>query len=217
MPDMDGMMLAQELHHLVPIDRLPLVLLSSIGSKFKDHEEIYHFSAILNKPIKPSKLFNVLIEVITESPPLLQKRTIPAEKHFDTSLGAEAAMHILLVEDNAVNQKVATKLLEKMGYVTDLAANGLEAVDSLKRQNYDLVFMDVQMPEMDGEEATKEIRSGFPENRQPWIVAMTANALDGDRERYLSIGMDDYISKPINVSELQNVLKQAYQAVQEKR
>ena len=111
-------------------------------------------------------------------------------------------MRILLAEDNVVNQKLATRLLSRMGYEPDLAANGLEAVEAVERQPYDLVLMDVQMPEMDGLEATRAIVEQTPFEGRPWIVAMTANAMDGDRERCLEAGMNGYISKPIRVEEL---------------
>jgi CheY-like chemotaxis protein len=106
-----------------------------------------------------------------------------------------------LAEDNVVNQKVAIKILGRMGYRADVASNGKEAVEAVKRQPYDLVLMDVQMPEMDGVEATTRIRKQQRENR-PWIIALTANALQGDKERYLGLGMDDYLSKPIKIEEL---------------
>jgi signal transduction histidine kinase/ActR/RegA family two-component response regulator len=111
-------------------------------------------------------------------------------------------LEILLVEDNAVNQKLALRLLERMGYTADLAANGLEAVQAVQRGRYDLVLMDVQMPEMDGLEATREIVARIPQAQRPWIVAMTANAMDSDRERCMEAGMNAYIAKPIHIEEL---------------
>ena len=110
-------------------------------------------------------------------------------------------LRILLAEDNLVNQKLATRLLEQMGYRIDLASNGQEALESVARQKYDVVLMDVQMPEMDGLEASRRINAEFPDTR-PRIVAMTANAMQGDRERCLAAGMDDYIAKPIRVENL---------------
>jgi signal transduction histidine kinase/ActR/RegA family two-component response regulator len=111
-------------------------------------------------------------------------------------------LRILLVEDNVVNQKLATRLLSRMGYQADLASNGLEAIEAVDRQRYDLVLMDVQMPEMDGLEATANIVKRVPQADRPWIVAMTANAMDGDRERCMEAGMNGYVSKPIRVDEL---------------
>ena len=128
---------------------------------------------------------------------------------IDFSLGEKHPLRILLVEDNIINQKVASKLLERMGYKIDLANNGIKALEALENKIYDVVFMDIQMPEMDGNEATQEIRKIFPEKRQPYIIAMTAHALKGDHEKYIARGMNNYISKPINVERLIEVLKKA--------
>jgi len=111
-------------------------------------------------------------------------------------------LRILLAEDNVVNQKLALRLLAQMGYRADLAANGLEVIDALDRQPYDVVLMDVQMPELDGFEASREIHRRWPGARRPRIVAMTANAMQGDRELCAAAGMDDYVAKPIRVAEL---------------
>jgi CheY-like chemotaxis protein len=111
-------------------------------------------------------------------------------------------LHILLAEDNVVNQKLALRLLSQMGYRADVAANGLEVLQAVKRQPYDVILMDVQMPEMDGLEATRRLCAEPPESGPPCIIAMTANAMQGDREMCLEAGMDDYLSKPIRVEEL---------------
>jgi signal transduction histidine kinase/CheY-like chemotaxis protein/HAMP domain-containing protein len=126
----------------------------------------------------------------------------PASLDLDPGHAARHPLRILLAEDNVVNQKLATRLLSRMGYEPDLAANGLEAIEAIERQRYDLVLMDVQMPEMDGLEATRTIVGQTTLETRPWIVAMTANAMDGDRERCLEAGMNGYISKPIRVAEL---------------
>ncbi len=126
----------------------------------------------------------------------------PGSLDLDPEQAGRHPLRILLAEDNAVNQKLALRLLAQMGYTADVAANGLEAIEAVDRQPYDLVLMDVQMPEMDGLEATREIVDRIPLERRPWIVAMTANAMDGDRERCLEAGMKGYISKPIRVEEL---------------
>jgi len=111
-------------------------------------------------------------------------------------------LRILLAEDNVVNQKLAMRLLQQMGYRADLASNGIEVIESLERQVYDVVLMDVQMPEMDGLEATRRITARWPDDGRPRIVAMTANAMQGDREMCLAAGMDDYLTKPIRVDHL---------------
>ena len=121
---------------------------------------------------------------------------------LDAGLAARHPLRILLAEDNVVNQKLALRLLQQMGYRADLASNGIEAIESIERQPYDVVLMDVQMPEMDGLEASRRIVARFPDDERPRIVAMTANAMQGDREACLAAGMDDYVTKPIRVEEL---------------
>jgi CheY-like chemotaxis protein len=121
-------------------------------------------------------------------------------------MGHQHPLRILLAEDNTTNQKVALRMLERLGYRADVVANGVEVLDALKRQSYDVVLMDVQMPEMDGVEATGYIRSHRNVLQQPWIIALTANALVGDREHYLEAGMDDYVSKPVRIHELRDAL-----------
>jgi CheY-like chemotaxis protein len=124
-----------------------------------------------------------------------------ARTGMDAGLGKRHPLRILLAEDNAVNQKLALRILERLGYRADIASNGLEAIESIERQPYDVILMDVQMPEMDGLEATRQIIAKWPD-KHPRIIGLTANALEGDREQCLAAGMADYISKPIRVEEL---------------
>ncbi len=207
MPEMDGVHLAQEIRK-IEAERLnptPLIMLTSLG--WRDAADLYHFASFLTKPVKQSNLYNAIVGALSQ---VESKRTSPiaATGHqFDSTLGERIPLRILLAEDNTVNQKLALKILERMGYRADVAANGLEVLESLKRQHYDLVFMDVQMPEMDGLEATRRIRSTFAPDKQPHIVAMTANAMQGDREACLAAGMNDYVSKPIQVKELQKSIE----------
>ncbi len=203
MPEMDGMMLAAEIRKLCDKQSLPLVMLSSIGAH-DAHKEANHFSAYLTKPAKQQSLFETLTAVLSDTAvsniPLPQKLTI------NPDMGKNHPLRILLAEDNLVNQKVALRILERMGYRADVAGDGLEVLESLQRQPYDVVLMDVQMPYMDGVEATEQIRDIWPPEEQPAIVAMTANALIGDREKYLMAGMDNYISKPVRIQELLEAL-----------
>jgi len=121
-------------------------------------------------------------------------------------MGARHPLRILLAEDNVVNQKLALRILQQMGYRADLASNGIEAIESVERQSYDVVLMDVQMPEMDGLEASRQITARWSADQRPRIVAMTANAMQGDREMCLAAGMDDYLTKPIRVDQLVETL-----------
>ena len=122
-------------------------------------------------------------------------------------MGKKQPLRILLAEDNTINQKVATRMLERIHYRIDVVANGLEVIEALKRQSYDVIFMDIQMPEMDGVETTHFIRQSVSKTEQPYIIALTANALNGEREKYLSKGMNDYISKPVKIQEIVSALE----------
>jgi CheY-like chemotaxis protein/HPt (histidine-containing phosphotransfer) domain-containing protein len=136
----------------------------------------------------------------------IQRHDEAAKPQFDPRMGQRLPLRILLAEDNAVNQKLVLHLLKRMGYRADVAANGLEAIEALRRQSYDVVLMDVQMPEMDGLEATRAIYREWPQEQRPRIIAMTANVMKEDREIYLAAGMDDYVGKPIRVEELVSAL-----------
>ena len=205
MPAMDGLALAAKLRQHPRGAALPLILLTSFGQRGEEVDTA-QFAARLTKPIKPSQLQNVLISLMTGKH--VSDRQYISEIVFNRHLSATYPLRILLAEDNIVNQKVALGILERLGYRADVAANGLEVLEALKRQPYDLVLMDIQMPEMDGLEATRCIREQADTLQQPRIVAMTANALQGDRERCLSAGMDGYISKPVRITELVKTLKQ---------
>jgi CheY-like chemotaxis protein len=173
------------------------------------NEGVDEFAAFLTKPMKPSPLFDALVSIFTGQPTRALAREAGEEPQFDAHMGQHWPLRILLAEDNATNQKLALRLLERMGYHADVAANGLEVLSALKRQLYDVVLMDVQMPEMDGLEATRQIRGEWSEACQPHVIAMTANAMQGDREMCLAAGMDDYVSKPIRVEELVGALSKS--------
>ncbi len=206
MPGLDGVMFAREIRKLKDEKSLPVILLSSLGRKEIEAEGI-RFSAYLLKPLKPSALYDALAEIFAWS--MVKPAKQPTERAaIDPAFAAQYPLRILLAEDNAVNQKLALRLLEQMGYRADVAANGIEAVESIERQPYDVILMDVQMPELDGLDATRAIRK-LGNITQPHIIAMTANAMQGDREMCLAAGMDDYVSKPVRVNELMGALQQA--------
>jgi signal transduction histidine kinase/DNA-binding response OmpR family regulator/HPt (histidine-containing phosphotransfer) domain-containing protein len=205
MPEMDGMMLAAEIRRERDAQALPLIMLTSLGRREVGAKEI-EFAAFLTKPIKASQQYNVLVDIFASKESRSRGRDKTFKSQFDPHMGERLPLRILLAEDNATNQKLALRLLERMGYGADVAANGLEALAALRRQPYDVVLMDVQMPEMDGLQATRVLcREWSPEER-PRIVAMTANVAREDRQACLDAGMDDYVSKPIRVQELVNAL-----------
>ncbi|MEO8630448.1 MAG: response regulator, partial [Betaproteobacteria bacterium] len=201
MPEMDGLQLAQRMRAIRP--SLPLVLFSSLGRReVGDTQGL--FSAYLAKPVHQSQLFDTLVGLFAQA--VTPKQSKAAKSKTDPEMAARHPLRILLAEDNVVNQKLALRFLTQMGYRADLAANGAEAVESVVRQTYDVVLMDVQMPEMDGLEASRRINAQWPSNKRPRIVAMTANAMQGDREMCLAAGMNDYITKPIRVDQLVEAL-----------
>ena len=205
MPEMDGATLAQEIREQPTGKSLPLVLLSSLGSDdIRSQAGGNIFSAILNKPVQQAQLHNVLCQVLS-NPLIKVKHTAPLEQ-LPANLAEHHPLRILLAEDMVVNQKVALLTLKQLGYQADVANNGLEVIEALERQSYDLVLMDVQMPEMDGLTATKEVCQRWSPEERPYIIAMTANAMQGDREVCLDAGMDGYITKPVRLNELKDVL-----------
>jgi len=192
MQDMSGLTMAEEIRRYNKT--LPLVMLASM----ENHLPADH--ACLTKPVKPSQLQRILTNIISMQ--LVQRSEVKAvDKEVQAS-----SLRILLAEDNATSQKVALQMLKRMGYKADVVANGIEALQALERQLYDLVLMDLRMPEMDGLQATRIIRQRWPDNG-PKIIAVTAYALQGDKEKCIEAGMDDYISKPVKVSELAGVLR----------
>jgi len=204
MPDMNGLTLAADIRRLRP--RLPLVLLSSLGRREAGDTEGL-FDAYLSKPLRQSQLFDTLVGLLgDDAAPQPTPARAEGRTPLDPGLAERHPLRILLAEDNVVNQKLALRLLQQMGYRADLASNGFEAIESIERQPYDLVLMDVQMPEMDGLEATRRIVGRWVGAARPRIVAMTANAMQGDREACLAAGMDDYVVKPIRVDALVQAL-----------
>ncbi|HAX90320.1 MAG TPA: hypothetical protein DCY91_29810, partial [Cyanobacteria bacterium UBA11370] len=206
MPGMDGLTLATEIRRQPKGDELPLVMLTSMGKpETSDKMAEANFAAILSKPIKQSQLYNTLTQVLLGKP-IKIRSVCSIAPQIDPYMASRLPLRILLAEDNMVNQQVGLHLLRRMGYRADIAGNGLEVLEALRRQSYDVVLMDVQMPEMDGLTATKRICHDWLPSQRPRIVAMTANAMMGDREVCLQAGMDDYISKPIRPEELVRAL-----------
>jgi PAS domain S-box-containing protein len=204
MPGMDGAHLARAIAAQCGKRAPPLVLLSSSGPRVGEPSAAELFAARLAKPVKHSQLFTVLIEVIHGKRPAAPP---PQSQRIDPMLANRLPMRILVVEDSAINQKLALGMLRKFGYLCDVAGNGAEGVELVRRHRYDLVFMDLQMPVMDGLEATQRIIETVPAERRPRIVAMTANALPADRQRCLDAGMDDYIAKPILPAAVQALIE----------
>lgn len=209
MPEMDGMTLAQEIRKLPGWQTLPLIMLTSLGSRGQAQWS-GEFAAYLVKPIKPSQLYDTLLAVLARATPSSRAPTAAP-----TFLPPDRPLRILLAEDNLINQKVTLRLLERLRYRADVAANGFEVLEALQRQSYDVILMDVQMPEMDGIEAARLIRQRFPPGQQPYIIALTANALQGDREQCLEAGMDDYLAKPIRLEDLAQALQRVPARVEE--
>lgn len=211
MPQMDGVELARKIRAAHP--NLPMVLFSSLGLREVEAEDGL-FAAYLAKPLRQSHLFDTLVTIF--EPKVKNVTAKSAEKpKTDPEMAKRHPLRILLAEDNLVNQKLALRLLEQMGYRADVASNGAEAVEGVDRQTYDVVLMDVQMPEMDGLEASRRINAAAPDGDRPRIVAMTANAMQGDREMCLAAGMDDYIAKPIRVERLVEALTETPQRAKE--
>ncbi len=211
MPEMDGITLAEKIKKLHNGTTPPLILLSSYGYRDRKNN-LSLFKATLTKPIKLFHLQNALITVLKKNGSVVQKYE-PATMQFNDEIAQRYPLRILLAEDNKVNQKVALKILEKIGYRADVAFNGFEVLDALKLKSYDIILMDIQMPEMDGAQATIEIRNKSEEVKQPQIVAMTANALKTDRDKYLALGMNDYIVKPFKIEDLVEVLMKCYNSL----
>jgi CheY-like chemotaxis protein len=202
MPEMDGLELAQRISHLPRHRHLPLVVLSSLGISHIDAAKAQvNFAAVLSKPVKQFHLHDALMQVLSHQPLPPKERSAP-----QNIVVPEQQLRILLAEDNLVNQKVALHMLKRIGYQADTVMNGAEALHRLRENSYDVILMDLQMPRMDGLEATRRIIAEFPIDLRPHIIAMTANAMEGDREACLAAGMNDYITKPVKIEQLSQVL-----------
>lgn len=208
MPEEDGITLASEIRMVPWGANVPLVMLASdITPQAQQRMQTAQVAATLSKPLKPSLLYDALVSICGHQPRVATKRPASDRTAIDPMLGQMYPLRVLLAEDNLVNQKVALRLLERMGYRADIVGNGVEAVEAVQRQPYDLILMDVQMPEMDGLEATRIIRAMPNLTHQPQIVAMTAAAMREDYEVALLAGMDSFVSKPVRTEELIECLK----------
>jgi len=213
MPDMEGIKLAAEIRQLPKQGNLPLVLLNPPGFRVEGHDGA-NASPVngLVKPVKPGRLQELLVRIISGAQPAAPRAQ--SSPKADTTLAHRLPLRVLLCDDNQINQKVALRLLQQMGYRADLAVNGLEALAALDRQPYDLIFMDLMMPEMGGLEAARAIRerqqrpAQFPHYKSPIIiVAMTASAMPGDREKCFAAGMDDYLAKPVRLEDVRAIVE----------
>ncbi len=204
MLEMDGIELARRIRRHSNGQELPLVLLTSLAGlpRARSAEE---FSVQLTKPVRASQLYNALLSVFADP----ELESVALEAAIDEEMPEPSSLRILLAEDNPVNQKVALRILDKLGYRADVASNGVEALEALEREPYDVVLMDVQMPEMDGLDAARRICAQWPADSRPRIIAMTANAMIEDREACFAAGMDDYLAKPVRPEELAEALGRA--------
>jgi CheY-like chemotaxis protein/anti-sigma regulatory factor (Ser/Thr protein kinase) len=203
MPEMDGITLAREIRKSTQV---PLILLSSSGEvEVGETGSLFRYQ--IPKPIKQSVLFDALQQVVGHGSKRARR---PVVKQFDSEMSGRLPLRILLAEDNTVNQKVGRMMLRNLGYMAEIAANGFEVLHAVDKATYDLILMDIQMPEMDGVEAIHQLREKLGD-RCPYVVALTANALEGDREKFLGLGFDDYLSKPISPDRLRQALEKMSQ------
>jgi CheY-like chemotaxis protein len=208
MPQIDGVEFAKQVRADPALPDIQMVMLSSLGAPAISDKDARAagFGAVLSKPVRQADLYDCLVRVMASESQ--HKRWAPSAAKKTRPLGP-TGRRILVAEDNPVNQEVALAMLEGLGYETDVADNGLEAVEAMQRQRYDLVLMDWRMPDMDGFEAVAAIRrleAERPGGERTPVIALTANAMEGDREQCLAAGMDDYLAKPFKQEQLQAVL-----------
>ena len=201
MPEMTGAQLAEKIRAQRPASELPIALLTWPGQARTAPE--LGIAGFVNKPVKTAALFDLFVEMLSG-----QRKGGPAPLQNESNLAADHPLAILLAEDNPVNQRVAILMLQRLGYRADIVSNGAEALEAVLRQSYDLVFMDVQMPKMDGLQATREICARVPKDMQPRIVAMTANASNSDRDACLGAGMHDFLPKPVRAADLAKAIRE---------
>jgi signal transduction histidine kinase/CheY-like chemotaxis protein len=198
---LNGVELAQTIREIPFKGDMPFILVSSVG-KVNDLPKGL-FDAQLSKPVKLTDLFELVLSVMSEN---RNRKKNVADHSVDKKLSDKLPLSILLAEDNFTNQELVVTLMRKMGYTIDAVENGRKALEIMEHKSFDIILMDVQMPVMNGLEATQAIIEKYPENVRPFIIAVTANAMPGDRERFLEAGMVDYLSKPIRFKDVQDVL-----------
>ncbi|MDP1675867.1 MAG: response regulator [Bacteroidota bacterium] len=206
MPEINGIELARMIHTSRNDKPFPIVLFSSSGHTDFTNEEQTLFAAVILKPIKQAQLYSTITDVLAKNinDQLLRVNIEPQKTE---PLANNVPLTILIAEDNFINQKLALRLLQQLGYLADLAANGKEALEMVKQKRYDIILMDLHMPELDGLSATREIVRTVDASVRPKIIAMTADAMSGDREKCINAGMDDYISKPVRLEGLRSMLE----------
>lgn len=210
MPRMDGMALAAALRQLPAYQELPILLLTSVVSPIPRNVPT-PATAQLTKPVRMHHLAHALLDMLQPSVDVSPGSSPPLSTGAFDRMAERYPLRILLAEDNLLNQKVALLMLERIGYQPDLAVDGRQVLSAIAQQHYDVILMDVQMPEMNGIEATQRIRREVPPERQPYIIAMTAHALEGDRELCLRSGMNDYVSKPVRIESLYFALQRMHE------
>ncbi|MDB6132026.1 MAG: hypothetical protein JWM59_269 [Verrucomicrobiales bacterium] len=207
MPEMDGYKLAAEIRRHRSEKELPILMLTSLDGVNRDDARQLGISAVLSKPVKNSLLFNAVSRILTAA--ATTPESAPAASGMEGNSGFPRPLRILVAEDNPVNQRVVTLHLQRMGFEPVVAGNGLEALHAVRERKFDVILMDIQMPVMDGIESVREIRRILPLEAGPWIIAMTANAFESDREACLTAGMNDYLSKPLRADNLKRALQLA--------
>jgi len=204
MPDMDGYTLAGELCSRRP--DLNLIILTSLADRDRSRLKNLRVSRFLTKPVKATTLYETICAAVAGDQPIVR----PQAGLDDPEIARECPLRLLVAEDHPTNQRIIKLMLERLGYQPELAANGLEVLSALRTRSFDAIIMDLQMPGMDGLTAAREICRTQPRDKRPWLLAMTANALEGDREECLAAGMDDYISKPVRRTDLAAAMRRAY-------
>lgn len=206
MPDLDGVALAKEIRKLRSEGELPILLLTSMGERRIDLSAA-GITGLLTKPVKSGPLFNAVKNILADTRSLAK----PIQGTGDhVTLARDFPLRILIAEDNPVNQRVTALLLQRMGYQPVVVTNGVEVLSVLEHEKFDVVLLDVQMPEMDGLEAAREICRRYSHGARPWMIALTAHAVEGDKAECLAAGMDDYLSKPLRSENLEQALRNAH-------